>query len=432
MADLVDVSVAVYVADRLALRRPPSADKYEHHWQREMRLQIPVREPERWQDPALLEKLTDVLGFLTEDIWRFDFRPMPVGSRSHRDSETLAYLFPFQAEPPVTVALFSGGLDSLAGLVADLAERPSGSVVVFSGLTNKRIGQVQRSLLDELALETGREAVAASARFGLHRRGRRAYDGDERTQRTRAFAFLALGAVTAIAAGGDELRVYENGIGAINLPYTDGQLGGQSTRAMHPSTIRKMSLFVRHVLARQFDIKMPFQFHTKGDLCRALDSVGLAPLAARTVSCDGFPQRVAGSPQCGICTSCLLRRQGLAAAGLGELDRAPGQYRCDVLDPNSPISSDNLYALRAMMDQAYRLRCALGRQRSWLELIRQFPTLLSLPSDFVASAGPPDDPGRRLADMYGRYCDEWTLFARCLGDSVATAAFLDGETDGAQ
>ena len=50
----------------------------------------------------------------------------------------------------------------------------------------------------------------------------------------------------------------------------------------------------------------------------------------KTVSCDGsFSRRVRRKTQCGICTSCLLRRQALAAAELSDIDLSDN-YQFDI------------------------------------------------------------------------------------------------------
>ena len=59
----------------------------------------------------------------------------------------------------------------------------------------------------------------------------------ESSQRSRGLLFLAAGIATAWALRQDQLRVFENGIGAINLPYLRSQFGSQATRAMHPRTL---------------------------------------------------------------------------------------------------------------------------------------------------------------------------------------------------
>lgn len=68
-----------------------------------------------WQDPATVGLLTDVLGFLTEDEYLWDFRPWRGVKPSYQQ-----YL-PFETTPFTgaveDVVMFSGGLDSLAGAV---------------------------------------------------------------------------------------------------------------------------------------------------------------------------------------------------------------------------------------------------------------------------------------------------------------------------
>ena len=77
-------------------------------------------------------------------------------------------------------------------------------------------------------------------------------------------------------------------------------------------------------------IENPFMFATKAEMCRALSQAGLADVVRETVSCDGYPQRVPGQAQCGCCTSCVLRRQGLFCGGLADYDHS-ADYRRDIL-----------------------------------------------------------------------------------------------------
>ena len=199
--------------------------------------------------------------------------------------------------------------------------------------------------------------------FGLRQRGKRQYDGDERTQRTRAFVFQCMGAATAVLAGSSELEIYEHGIGALNLPYTAAQLGTQSTRATDPRVLAAMADFVSLAIDRTFALRLPFLALTKAELAAGVQHLGLGELIRRTFSCDGFPQRVIRHPQCGLCTSCVLRRQALHAAGLAEYD-ARDSYVSDVLAEEPCLPAAKLYPLRLMLDQVSTLRRALaGRSR---------------------------------------------------------------------
>jgi hypothetical protein len=240
-------------------------------------------------------------------------------------------------------------------------------------------------------------------------------DRHERSQRSRGLVFLVLGGVTADMAGVDELHVYENGVGALNLPYSAGQLGAQSSRAMHPATLNAAGSLLSLVFDRQFLVTNPFSLRTKGELCRALSSESYS-LIGHTVSCDRFPQRVAGHPVCGVCTSCLLRRQALWSAGLLHLE-SKQHYRFDVMGSAS-IADDRLFFLDLMQFQAEELRQAADSSEPWARLVQSFPALARVPNDLTQGTGPLFQTTSRegVIAMLKRYGAEWAAF----GQTVAT------------
>ena len=88
-------------------------------WRRRFHFVIPVRRPELWSSPPVLDALSETLGFLADDEYQFEFeehRGSPPGVQDYlelEDEGTARF-------EPDEVVLFSGGLDSLAGVV-DLA-----------------------------------------------------------------------------------------------------------------------------------------------------------------------------------------------------------------------------------------------------------------------------------------------------------------------
>lgn len=402
LADLVDVAVAVYVADRLCRRRCPEANAYDLQWTRRFYIRLPLRNPELWSQSSVTQSLKKVLWFLTEDKWSFEFVPR---TRGHRVAEMQAGLFPMAPAPPVRVALFSGGLDSLAGLCAEIADYQQGSFVLLAGGTNTEARAVQRELINLVRSQFKRELIPVMVPFGLRDRAPGQYS--ESTQRSRGFLFMAMGAVTAIEAGADELAIYENGVGAINLPYTDAQLGVHNTRAVHPAAVAAMADFVKLVTWRALQFRLPFLFQTKGQLCARLADTGLGFLGTMAMSCDGFPQRVPGHPHCGVCTSCLLRRQALWAAGMQEVD-AESHYRHDVLVDLARIPDRKLHKWKAMLHQVACIRRALRQDRPWQALSRAYPRLLEVSAGEVATTMAGSSATERLVALYRDYCDEWS------------------------
>lgn len=105
--DLLDVAMAVYVADRLVKR-----ERKDGAWlPRRLRLKIPVAEPMRWKE--LGPQLASLLEWLTTDQWSFKF----VAEQTHHRERPASALPLMHSDKPF-VGLYSGGLDSLAGVVA--------------------------------------------------------------------------------------------------------------------------------------------------------------------------------------------------------------------------------------------------------------------------------------------------------------------------
>jgi len=201
------------------------------------------------------------------------------------------------------------------------------------------------------------------------------------------------------------VHVYENGVGAINLPYTAAQTGAHGTRAMHPVTLRSAEALFGQVLDHKLAISNPSLYRTKADMCSALPDE-LDTTIGLTESCDtAFAYRGSGASSCGRCTSCLLRRQSLWAAGLQRLDDS-AQYREDAFTCSDP-SALELYEFRAMLSQAAKLRLLTGAPapERWSQLVREFPDLVRVLG--ALSADSVGQPRQSLVDMLSRYVQEW-------------------------
>jgi hypothetical protein len=405
-ADLFDVAVAVAAADRSAPRPRARFGRGPSPWRRRLDVTVPVREPDRWRSAEVASRLEDALSFLTEDEWTIRFR----GCRGERrPSERQGHLFPAPSGP-VRVALHSGGLDSFAGAAIDMAEHPESDFLVVSGVASNRIGSVQRSLARALALQSRRTVCHVAFRYGFSYAPGEA--APEKTQRTRGFLFTAIGAAAALAAGASRLDVYENGIGAINLPYDGTQLGTAGTRAMHPVALLKMARFVAALVGRDFAIENRFATWTKAEMCAHPALSALEGRLADTFSCDSFPIRRRGMPQCGTCTSCILRRQSLGVAGRGAFDPVAGYVR-DVLAPDfddQPVR--HRVAWNAMNRQADVLRARLAQADPWLALTQEFPDLRRIEAELVsAKLAQASALRRQVVSLLSRYVAEWSAFA---------------------
>lgn len=405
LADLLDIAVAAYVADRLCVRRArserrPNADEL---WQRRITIRLPLRDSEIWTSERR-RRIEALLGFLTDDAWTLEFTPE---RPNRRLSETQGSLFQEIPTGDATSCLLSGGLDSLAGLTSELVGYPDRTVVAFSARTNRRIGAYQRDQIYELSSRFGARVKHIPVTISLKDRKRGAYDREEPSQRTRGFVFQIFGAATAAIAGVASLHVYENGVGALNLPYSASQLGAQATRATNPITIGMASALVSEVLGQAFSVRLPHQFATKAEMCAVFHDPALHYLIRLSISCDNFPQRFPGRPQCGVCPSCLFSRQSLLSAGLRDADPSD-RYRHDVYSFSDATWAERSYHLRIMTMQAATLSAAFQTSSPWSTLVRRYPLLAEI-AQYVSTSGVPNAPDAIL-HLLRRYTEEWLAF----------------------
>ena len=374
-ADLIEIAASVHAVDRL-VRRPSNLERRAGtSWARSLLLQVPVRVPEVWGAHA--ERLATLLQWLTDDSWAFEFYSLPAGVGSLDQSQG----FLFDTVPSASVpVLFSGGIDSTAGLATELM---NADAVAISVDTNNWMQHVQQRVLRELAQVSQRICIPLRYRVSLRAQG------TESSQRSRGLLFLAAGIATAWGLGQHRLRVFENGIGGINLPYLRSQFGSQATKSMHPRTLRLTEELAAAVSEQPFHIQAPALTATKAQVIRSSPR-GADRALALTVSCDaGFAARVLNHAPCGACTSCLLRRQALHAAGRARHD-TDGVYH--YRKGSSPAKM-----LQVMLWQVGRLRTCLAQPDPWLALVSEFPEVLDT------------DPltPTEVMEVYRTYVQEW-------------------------
>jgi 7-cyano-7-deazaguanine synthase in queuosine biosynthesis len=372
-ADLLEIAASIYAIDRLA-RRPTERQRSPGAvWARSLWADIPVREPDRWRQQIPL--LSELLHWLTDDNWSFEFSQLQSGSGAlDTPQDFLFNTVPADAMP----VLFSGGLDSAAGLASELLH---GDAVGISVYTNGWMSQVQQRVLAALNEASHYQCVPLRYRISVR-------DSTESSQRSRGMLFLAAGVATAWAVHRDHLRVFENGIGAVNLPYLRSQQGAEATKSVHPLTLRLVQEIASAVSERTFVIDAPAMALTKAELLRLAPSTAHKALGL-TVSCDvGFAARVPEHKACGACTSCLLRLQSLNAAGLTGL--LP-------LDIHVRRGHDRDFNVNAMIWQVTRMRACLDSPEPWRRLVSEFPELIDVTSLTQ----------QEVVRLYRAYVQEW-------------------------
>ncbi len=385
IADLSDLAVAVYIADRLSARKDNRTAR--------LLIKLPIRSAELRERASLNQELQDLLYWFTEDLWSFQLRAYEKSGRAIERTQRL----PLPQEEPLTrVALWSGGLDALAGLYHQLVQEPdihytlvgTGSNSIMFGKQKKVYGKMDEIFRGRLKL------------IQLPIRLEKKETPTVSSSRARGFVFLLLGAICALQEKQHTLYIHENGIGAINLPFRECEVGLDHSRSVHPLSLIRMSTFLGKILGRPFSFENPFLFTTKAEMCRRLLRE-IPEIAFCTMSCDSWHR--SSPPQCGYCSSCLLRRQAIAASGIE--DQTP--YQITVSKERKRQKTDGAH-LRAMLAQVETLRGAQKAKNIWNVMVDTYPILQE-----VVEKGGVNFPEKqeaikqRLLHLYHEYVTEW-------------------------
>jgi hypothetical protein len=407
------------VTDRLR-PRPPVDDAAGSGWSRRLAVRLAVRDAAFWRRSDVGALLQSLLQWLTDDVWELECLP---GRRQHRFAESQLPLFSDRPRLGTRFGLFSGGLDSFLGAARDLD--PARELVLVSATTSPAMGALQARTISALRASGSRNLRSLIVPVGLRTDAIRALTGGreapEPSQRTRGLVFLILGAVSAVSGGAAELRVYENGIGAMNLPLTEAQYGAHNTRAMHPETLVTAEALISLVAERDFTIVNPSFAFTKAQMCAVVPDQ-LRAAVSETVSCDtGLTHRASRTRLCGMCTSCLLRRQAMRAGGLRDRDDAEtASYRVDARHVRDP-SDQALRRLHYMLGQAAQFERALASPEPHRALGLAFPDLRRVWAALHRQGQ--HRPEALTSALLARYCEEWRTFDHPLtGRYLVTAA----------
>lgn len=387
IADLIDLAVSIYASDRLVFQNLRQAQSLIH-------VVLPVRHPELLTAKIFRSKLENLLEWATGSRWSFDFQKRTAPDRpAEHQSLPIA---PHGSE----VALWSGGLDALAGLYTRLQNSSENSFVLFGTGSNNVVYARQKKVAHAIqSIFPGRcNLYRVPIRFSKSSKHQK-----NKTSRARGVVFTLLGSACSYLMGQRSLYVYENGIGAINLPYRASTVGLDHSRSVHPLTLLMVSDVVSEILGEQFQVKNPFLFWTKAEMCRVLAEDNRSDLSSLTMSCDSRHRQ---KPiQCGYCSSCLLRRQSLAASKIQD------ETRYVVLHGQRPPKNPTLH-LSHMLEQVKTLRSLLGTSDNpniqWKALTQKFPGLDDIVDQSADTENlQPADMQIRLIRLYQNYVMEW-------------------------
>lgn len=388
LLDVVEVAAYVYCADQRTKRGTEGLGHMGRQWRRRMNFVIPVRRLDVWSSEAVTNALVETLGFLSEDSYSFTFlkAEKPVEERSPHFS------FTDESITPDEIALFSGGVDSLAGAVEDLVGRGK-KLALVGHHSSTKVSKLQK----ELVRAFKERGLAQRVFYNSVAVTNSNVTATEYTQRTRSFLFASLAAVIARIYGKNRFTFYENGIISLNLPLSKDAMGARSTRTTHPRVIRGFEEIFSAVLDENIEIDTPLQWLTKKEVTQKLKEYGFENLLGMTSSCTRPHHWSKETRHCGLCSQCIDRRFTIMAAGLEEND-PESNYKIDLLCGDR--SQDKEIAMAA-------------------DYVRLAQKVKSLPEDSFAPAFPEvffaidhfkgltsDEAIKNIHDLHKRHADD--------------------------
>ena len=409
VTDLLELAAYVYSADWATSRGGEASRGMGAEWRRRFRFVVPVRRPELWSSPPVLDALSETLGFLTDDDYQFEFeehRGSPPGGQDYLELEDEgAARF-----DPDEVVLFSGGLDSLAGVVDVVLGQGKRAALVSHHSADKVLAR-QKQLVARL-----REiAPGRLLHFPVLLRKRESLT-KEYTLRSRSFVFASLATAIGRMLGKRRVLMCENGIVSLNLPIARQLVGARSSRTTHPKALACFGLLFEMLFEEPTSVDNPFLWKTKAEVVKVIGDCGCSHLIASTISCSHVHQMSKEQSHCGQCSQCIDRRFAVLGAGL-ETQDPEGHYRLKLLvdewDAGEPRTLAESYVRSAVdarnaSDEAFYARFAGEISRA----------VQSLPGDRDRNA-------RQLVDVQKRHAA--SIFS-ILGKEVAcrVSGLLDG------
>lgn len=304
--DLLEIAGYLFAADRESSRGKPDNVEY-HSWSRSFHIHIKVRDYKFWNNEKVKQLLEDILCFITGDKnYKFTFyKGEPDFPTNLFDNEK----FKLDTKISISIILFSGGLDSLAGTIERLETTKDEICLVSHQSGQPSVKQTQHKLFDAIAKLYPNRCKHYKFHCGLSHT-----NSIDETQRTRSFLFTAMAFAIANTYKQDRVYVYENGITSLNFAKTQDMMNGRASRTTHPKTLFLLENLFKKIAGKEFKIENPYLLKTKTDVIKIIKKYKKLKLLDSAVSCSSTRNRPENHTHCGICSQCIDRRFAVYSA----------------------------------------------------------------------------------------------------------------------
>lgn len=399
--DLLELAAFIYCADRMRGRGSKDAVEYQA-WARSFHFIVKVRDHAFWASGEVADCLSQTLCFMTGDReYSFSFESgHSTPATSLFDDEK----FMADNNRELTVMLFSGGLDSLAGVLSRLQETED-KLCLVSHQSQPGTVRTQQKLVEKLSkLYLGR---IFHYRFKCTLKGKRAV---EETQRSRAFLYTSIAFAVAQAFSQNSFIVYENGITGLNFSRRSDLVRARASRTTHPKTIHSMNELFTLISERNTSIQLPFLWNTKTDVMALLKAGPHSHLIPSSVSCSKTFQNLGQATHCGGCSQCIDRRFAAYASKTNDIDES-GIYAHDII--STAISEREIKTTAVDYVRQAKNFSTWNEEHLFMELSTELAEIV----DYLPGDGDEFDKLKSISELCKRHGDQVALAMKRMRDA---------------
>ena len=296
--DFMTFALSVSAADKVISRATSP-----NGWTRQINLQLAVHDVSLWQ--RLKPKLEAMLKFLTGDYWFLEFA---------LDHMPLPYARKRKVYNADCVALLSGGMDSLVGVIDLVSEHRT--PLLFSHVVRGN-SAIQEYFAQQISPKSGFCHWNEAIKLPTTAQG-------ESSTRARSIVFFAFAALVATGLPPffnqkKDIYVAENGFISLNVSLNPARVSSLSTKTTHPIYMD----YLRNIwdeLGLNLLLNTPYKFKTKGEmLINCKNQTLMKQLISHTISCGKYA--VHKLTHCGRCVPCMVRRAAFQKANIPDTTR---------------------------------------------------------------------------------------------------------------
>ena len=291
-------------------------------WSRDIEVDFPVESPEIFNNCKA--DLNHLLSFLTGDNWDVSFVKREISTLYILKLRGKVYTDDYRKSFK-KVCLFSGGLDSLVGVIDQLSTtKEKLALVSHYDAAFKGAKSDQDKIHKILFSKYPKQYHLIQTRVDLSNHDINGNEINiETTLRGRSFLFLCNAVFVAHSIGACiEVLIPENGTISLNHPLTPSRRSSCSTRTAHPYYLIKVGDFISK-LGLKHSITNEYGKKTKGEMLEECDNKDiLIATYKNSCSCGKRGTRkdirdvMIGTNHCGICMPCIYRRVALYKIGI--------------------------------------------------------------------------------------------------------------------